>query len=133
MTVKSFEELDIWKRGARLAVELYNLCKTEDVHFDWGLKDQLRRASVSIPSNIAEGFARGSNPEFLRFLGIAKGSCAELKTQLYIAEGAKLIASSTSRPLIKECGEIAAMIGALEAHIKKVSPKKSRKSPLLSN
>jgi len=92
---------------------------------DWGLKDQLRRASVSVPSNIAEGFARGTNAEFLRFLGIAKGSAAELKTQIYIAEGAGIIASATSRPMIKECGELAAMIGSLEEHLKKTTRKKS--------
>ena len=77
----NFEDLDIWKEGMRLSVSVYKLmndCK------DFGFKDQIQRASVSVPSNIAEGFERQTNKEFIQFLYIAKGSCGELRTQIYL-------------------------------------------------
>ena len=77
-----FEQLEVWKAGCRLAVEVYN--ELRDCR-DHGLKDQMQRAAVSVPSNIAEGAERQSRREFIQFLHIAKGSCAELRTQLYIA------------------------------------------------
>ena len=76
----ALEKLEVWKRGCRLAVDLYNAleqCR------DYGLKDQITRSAISVPSNIAEGFERDSSREFSRFLKIAKGSCGELRTQLY--------------------------------------------------
>ena len=79
MPYQSFESLEVWKRASRLAVRLYQAltnCR------DYGLKDQMTRAAVSIPSNIAEGYERGTNKEFLRYLNIAKGSASELRTQL---------------------------------------------------
>ena len=79
--MEAFEKFEVWKRSSRLAVSLYKSlvnCK------DYSLKDQLTRAAVSVPSNIAEGFERNSNRQFAQFLQIAKGSCGELRTQLYI-------------------------------------------------
>ena len=83
MSYQSFEELEVWKRACNLAVEVYFTFKDSK---EYGLKDQMNRAAVSIPSNIAEGSERNTNPDFIRFLHIAKGSSAELRTQLYIAE-----------------------------------------------
>ena len=80
-----FRELNIWKEGKNLAVEIYKLTSTGDFNKDYGLKDQIRRATVSISSNIAEGDERKSNKESIRFLYIANGSIAEVITQLYIA------------------------------------------------
>jgi four helix bundle protein len=88
MAYHSYEELDVWKRGTKVAIRVYNLlngCR------DYGLKDQMTRAAVSIPSNIAEGSARDSKKEFIRYLNIAKGSAAELNTQVYIAHQVQLI------------------------------------------
>jgi four helix bundle protein len=82
MAYHSFENLDVWKRSTRLAVDVYRAlqgCR------DLALKDQMTRAAVSIASNIAEGAERDSRPELIRFLNIAKGSAAELRTQTYIA------------------------------------------------
>ena len=76
--VNRFEDLEVWKRSCRVAVEMYKITETDKISSDWGLRDQLRRSAVSIPSNIAEGFGRDSDAEFKRFLLIAKGSCAEL-------------------------------------------------------
>jgi four helix bundle protein len=75
--VNSFEDLHIWKEGMRISINTYEMLKDCK---DYGLKDQMQRASVSIPSNIAEGFERQSNKEFIHYLYIAKGSCGELRT-----------------------------------------------------
>ena len=79
----NFEDLIIWKEGMRLSVSIYKLMKNCK---DFGFKDQIQRASVSIPSNISEGFERQTNKEFIQFLYIAKGSCGELRTQIYLAK-----------------------------------------------
>lgn len=82
MAYQSFENLAVWKRSSKLAVQIYKVLPT--CH-DYSLKDQMQRAAVSIPSNIAEGAERGSYKEYIHFLHIAKGSAAELRTQLWIA------------------------------------------------
>ena len=117
-SAKRFEDLEVWKRSCRLAVEIYKITETGKIGKDWGLKDQLRRSAVSIPSNIAEGFGRDSDAEFKRFLLISKGSCAELKTQIYIAESITFIDKERSRPIIQECDEVSRMIGSLVKYLK---------------
>jgi len=84
-TIEKFEELEVWKTSIELCADLYKLTNTELFAKDYGLKDQIRRASVSVPSNISEGYERDSKKQFLYFLVIAKGSCGELRTQLKIA------------------------------------------------
>jgi four helix bundle protein len=91
--IEKFEDLIIWQDGVNLAVNVYRILKNCR---DFGLRDQIQRSAVSIPSNIAEGFDRKSNNEFLRFLKISKGSCAELRTQLIIAEQVGLIGGNES-------------------------------------
>ena len=83
---KSFEEMEVWQSSIELCTEVYQITKNELFNKDFGLKDQIRRSSVSISSNIAEGSERESVKSFLYFLYIAIGSCAELKTQLLIAK-----------------------------------------------
>ncbi len=75
--IEKFEDLVIWQDGVTIAVEIYALFNNSK---DFGFRDQIQRSSVSIPSNIAEGYDRQTNNEFIRFLRIAKGSCAELRT-----------------------------------------------------
>ena len=82
---KKFEEIEAWKLARELAREIYQLTRTVDFSKDWGLKDQIQRAAVSIGSNIAEGFGRRGNKEFVKFLWIAKGSAGEVVSQLYTA------------------------------------------------
>ena len=116
---RKIEDIEIWKRSCRLAVEIYKLTGQGPFDKDWGLRDQIRRAAVSIPSNIAEGFERESSAEFKRFLLIAKGSCGELRTQLYIAQALGYIAKLEVERLIGECIEISSMISSLISHLKK--------------
>ncbi len=84
-TFRSFEEIDAWQKGRELAKAVYEITERGLFSKDFGLKDQIRRASVSIMSNIAEGFERGGTKEFIQFLSIAKGSTGEVKSQLYVA------------------------------------------------
>jgi len=110
MAYKSFEDLDVWKKSARLSAELYKQFVTLR---DWGFKDQITRSGLSIPSNIAEGFERNSNKECLRFLDYAKGSCGELRTQVYIGMEAGYIDRQQGSVWIKETIAIAAMLTGL--------------------
>ncbi len=83
--IERFEELEVWKLSMELCTDIYKLTNTELFSKDFGLKDQIRRCSVSVPSNISEGFERDGKNQFLYFLQISKGSCGELRTQLKIA------------------------------------------------
>ena len=83
---RSFEDLKVYQKAKDLTNAVYTLTKKVAFVKDYGLADQIRRSSVSVMSNIAEGFERGSRPDFIRFLFIAKGSCGELRAQLEIAK-----------------------------------------------
>ena len=83
--IEKVEDLISWQKSKDLTIEIYKITKSNAFAKDFGLCNQIQRAAVSIPSNIAEGFGRGGNKEFLQFLSIAKGSLYELKTQLIIA------------------------------------------------
>jgi four helix bundle protein len=85
MKYKSFEELPVWKEAIRVGKEIYLLTNAGKFEKDYTLKEQIRKAVISISSNIAEGFERSNNNEFIRFLLIAKGSVGEVKSQLYFA------------------------------------------------
>jgi four helix bundle protein len=109
-----FEELEIWKRSSRLAVNVLILSNKIAIY---SLRDQISRSSISVPSNIAEGAERDSDKEFRRFLSIAKGSLAELRTQLYIALKAEILTTEEVTPLIAETRELAAMIQAFRKRL----------------
>lgn len=85
-TIKRFEEIKAWQEAKELAKLVYGCTRKVAMAKDFGLKDQLQRAAVSVGSNIAEGFARNGNKEFSKFLWIAKGSAAEVQSQLYTAK-----------------------------------------------
>jgi four helix bundle protein len=110
MAYQSFEELEVWKRGCRLAVDI---CQALEACRNFGLRDQMQRAAVSVPSNIAEGYERDSAGDFVRFLRIAKGSAAELRTQLYIAARLGLLQAEQAAAFTSETREIAAMLQGL--------------------
>ena len=111
----SFEDLEVWKKSCKLVVKLYNLLR--DCR-DYGLKNQMLRASISIPSNIAEGSERNSIPDFQRFLNIAKGSAAELRTQVYISQEVKVFSNSDAKEFIQELKPISKMLQSLQNSLK---------------
>jgi len=118
MAYSSFEELDVWQRATNLAVRVYDELKTCR---DFGLKDQMTRAAVSIASNIAEGSERDTKTEFVRYLHIAKGSAAELRTQIYIASRVGVISEGEKDSLVDELKRISSMIHGLIKSLKRSS------------
>ncbi|UJS18804.1 MAG: four helix bundle protein [Candidatus Jettenia sp.] len=113
-----FEDLEIWKAARVLTNKIYGITKEGAFVKDYSLRDQIRRASVSIISNIAEGYERGGNQELIQFLSIAKGSCGEVRCQLYIAGDQGYISLKDLNPIIEQCKRISIMINNLMAHLK---------------
>ena len=105
-----FEDLEVWKRSARLSADIY---KTLATLKDFGFKDQITRSGLSIPSNIAEGAERESIKEFINFLSYAKGSAGELKTQAYIGMDIGYIDREIGMKWIQESDEIGRMLAGL--------------------
>lgn len=105
-----FEDLDVWKRSDRLSANIYReLRELKDFDF----KDQITRSGLSVPSNIAEGFERESEKQALIFLSYAKGSCGELRTQIYIGIEIEYINKQVGSQWINEANEISAMLSGL--------------------
>ena len=116
MNEYGYRSLVVWQKAKTLAVEVYRLTKAEAIRQDFSLVDQMRRSAVSVPSNIAEGDERKTDKDSFRFFHIAKGSLAELATQLEIARDARDIgyfASAQVEPLILQCAELGKQLGAL--------------------
>src|SRR5205814_1408888 len=104
--IEKFEDFIAWQKARSLTREIYKITNLPAFSRDFGLKDQIRRAAVSIMSNIAEGFERGRPSEFHQFLSIAKGSCAELRSQLYIALDVDYIPQTRFRELMSIAEEV---------------------------
>lgn len=119
MSYQSFEKLEVWKRSCRLAVAVSKALRQWT---EYALRDQMQRAVVSIPSNIAEGAERDSPGDFIRFLRIAKGSAAELRTQCYIARKLDLLSKPEAVEFIQETKEISAMLQGLILSIERPKP-----------
>jgi len=109
------ENLDVWKRSAALSSNIYLYFRESK---DYSFRDQITRSGLSVASNIAEGIERASDKETHRFLDIAQGSCAELKTQIYIGMKIDYIDKETGKAWIDEISEINRMIGGLKKSIK---------------
>jgi len=122
MSYHSFEDLDVWQRSRVLVREVYQ--RTEGFK-DWSLRDQMRRAAVSIASNIAEGAERNANAEFQHFIGIAKGSAAELRTQVYLAMDLALIANEAGLRMVEETKMLGAKLEALRRSLIRRQPPKT--------
>jgi len=110
MKAQEFEELNVYQRAKELTNRVYELTRDGAFSRDFGLVDQIRRASVSVMSNIAEGFERGTNAEFVHFLYIAKGSCGEMRAQISIAFDQKYIAKADYNDLTDRCRRIGGML-----------------------
>lgn len=99
MKIERFEELEVWQMARELVKYIYDITNEKYFLKDFGLKDQIRRSAVSIMANIAEGFERKSNKEFIQFLFIAKGSCGEVRSHIYVASDLGYINDEISESL----------------------------------
>lgn len=118
-TFKKFEEIEAWQKARELTKRIYKISRATSFARDFGLKDQIRRASVSIMSNIAEGYDRSGTGEFIQFLATAKGSAAEVKCQLYVALDQSYIDQRTFVELISLAAETGNMIGGLINYLRR--------------
>jgi len=117
--IDKFEDLVAWQKARELARQIYSLTRTGSFSKDFGLKDQIQRSAVSIMSNLAEGFERGGRAEFHQFLVIAKASCAELKSQLYVALDAGYMKQQEFETIYSSADEVARIIGGLRSAVQK--------------
>lgn len=122
-TLKSFEELEIWQRARELSVQIYEICSNGSLKRDFALRDQIRRSSGSVMDNIAEGFERSGNKEFIHFLSIAKGSAGEVKSQLYRILDAGHISQDRFNELYDNTTEISVKITRLMQYLSNSSIK----------
>ena len=114
----TFKELIVWQKSMDLVDEVYALTKIFPKMEMYALTNQVRRAVVSVPSNIAEGFKRNTEMDFARFLSISAGSCAEVETQIYIAIRQKMINEEQAEIALSLCDEIGRMLGSMIGKIK---------------
>lgn len=116
--VKRFEDLDVWIAAKDASVMIYKITENESLRKDFGLKDQIRRASISIISNIAEGFERNGNKEFIQFLSIAKGSAGEVRAQLYIIKELEFINEKEFTLLNEKVTQVSKMLSGFINYLK---------------
>ena len=124
MSIERFEDLIAWQKARELTKEIYKVTIDGIFSKDYGLSNQIQRASVSAMSNIAEGFESNSNNEFHQFLVIAKGSCAEVRSQLYVALDADYLRETTFQDLKTQAEETSRVIGGLRVSIDNQRTKK---------
>lgn len=105
-----FEDLDVWKRAVELSASIY--CETKELR-DFGFRDQITRAGLSIPSNIAEGMERSTSADQCKFLDYARGSCGEVRTQIIVGSKVGFLSSEVGDQWVRESKEISAMIQGL--------------------
>jgi four helix bundle protein len=118
MTIKSFEDIEAWKKARELTKRIYRVTSLEKFSKDWELRDQIRRAVISVMSNIAEGFDSSSKIEFARFLNISRRSASEIQSQLYVALDQGYIEKKDFDPLYKEAEEIRKMLTGFAKYLK---------------
>ena len=116
--ITRFEDIESWKKARTLTSEIYRITATGEFVRDFGLKDQIRRAAVSILSNIAEGFERGGDKEFLYFLSIAKGSCGEVRAQLYVALDQQYLSREAFEQLSSNAVEVGQLLSGFIRYLK---------------
>ena len=129
---KHYKDLLVWQRGMALAKLVYRLTVRFPREEKFGLTSQIRRASVSVPSNIAEGQARQSTKEFLQFLSHAEGSLAELETQVILSAELGFVPQEDTKEILNKIDELQKMIVGLKRKLSSVSPLATRHSPLSS-
>jgi four helix bundle protein len=117
--INKFEDIESWKKARRLTNEIYQTSASGGFVRDFGLKDQIRRASVSILSNIAEGFERGGDKEFSQFLAVAKGSCGEVRAQLYVALDQGYLSPELFDQLLNSATEVGQLLSGFIRYLKR--------------
>jgi four helix bundle protein len=118
MKINSFRDIMLWKESVMLVVNVYKITESQKLSRYYSLKEQIRKSAVSIPSNIAEGFERNNNNEFINFLRIAKASCAELLTQLIIAKEISALAESEYKSLEQSLTSLGFKMGGFLSYLK---------------
>lgn len=113
MAITSHKQLTVWQKSMDLVAEIYHLVKILPKEETYALSDQMRRAAVSIPSNIAEGFFRNSSKQYIQFLSVARGSAAELETQLLIGVRLKYLNDTQCENALNLCNEILKMLSTM--------------------
>ena len=116
--IKRFEDIEAWQKARELTKAIYALSNDGQFARDFGLRDQIRRASVSIMSNIAEGFSRQSNPEFIRFLSYATASATELQSHLYVALDQGYIDQGAFAELYSQATKVSKLINAFMTYLR---------------
>lgn len=116
--IEKFEDIRSWRKSRELTKQIYVITSQGNFKRDFGLRDQIRKASVSIVSNIAEGFERGGDQEFLQFLAVAKGSCGEVRAQLYIALDQGYLQREDFETLSTLTTEISGLLSGLMKYLK---------------
>jgi four helix bundle protein len=118
-SIERFEDIEAWKKARQLTKSVYDLSNEGQFARDFGLKDQMWRASVSTMSNIAEGFERGGDQEFIHYLSMAKGSCGETRSQLYVALDQGYISQETFQRIYLEADSISRMLAGFMTYLQK--------------
>lgn len=117
--IERFEDLTSWQKARELNRLVYRVAKNSVFAKDFGLRDQMRRASISVMSNIAEGFERGGDKEFIQFLSNAKGSCGEVRAQLYAALDENYLTQSEFNEMNMICIEVSRMLSGLMTYLRR--------------
>lgn len=113
MTIRSYQDLDVWKKSREIVKDVYSLSEDFPKNEMYGLANQMRRAAVSVPSNIAEGKCRSSRKEYIYHLKVASGSLAELETQCFIACDLRYIDEKTLAAILEKSAEVGRMLNGL--------------------
>jgi four helix bundle protein len=116
--IQKFEDVLAWQKARELTREIYTHAKAGLFAKDFGLRDQIQRAAVSIMGNVAEGFDRGGDKEFIQFLSISKGSCGEVKSHLYVALDQQYVNSTQFDRLYKSADEVGRLLAGFMAYLK---------------
>ena len=117
-TIERFEDIESWQRGREVVKQIYSVTRVEPFSRDFALCNQIRRSAVSIISNIAEGFERDGNKEFVQYLTVAKGSCGEVRSQLYVAYDQNYIDESMFEEISARVTETSRLIAGLIRYLK---------------
>jgi len=118
MTIKCFEDIEVWQKARKLCITVYKLADRNELRKDFAFQNQIKRASLSIMNNIAEGFERGSNKEFIHFLYIAKGSAGEVRSMIHLSKDLNFCTKEEATELEIQTTRISKMLSGFIAYLK---------------